>query len=175
MAHNNLLHILWLSRAEEMTRPTTLIWHLCVYLLLPNRTLLIGTITTHMLKKFTLHFFFFFFLTQVAAVLGEIWDCFIFLRKIYFYSYVQVSKWWSLSLFLFLPQCQCVPYFGFLMTGQIPAQLCRLRGSARRPHQDADEGRSLFGRTGMQLVQQARALVWSAGNNCFCKKYIKSL
>lgn len=25
------------------------------------------------------------------------------------------------------PQCQCVLYFGFLMTGRIPAQLCRLR------------------------------------------------
>lgn len=63
------------------------------------------------------------------------------------------------------PQCQCVLYFGFLMTGRIPAQLCRLRGSTGRPHQAAAAaGKSLLGRIGVQLVHRARGLVWRAGH-----------
>lgn len=65
------------------------------------------------------------------------------------------------------PQCQCVLYFGFLMTGRIPAQRCRLRDSAGRPHQAAAEGKSLFGRTGVQPVHRARGLVWRAGSALF--------
>lgn len=73
------------------------------------------------------------------------------------------------------PQCQCVPHVGFLMTGRIPAQLGRLRGSSGRPHQAAVEERGLFGRSVLQLVQQQEPQYGVLAMLDFAKKCIKSL
>lgn len=154
----------------------------CMHLLLPNRTLLTCNYTCQ-LKNLSLHFLFSLLPPFLPSKPLQSWETFetalcFFEKSIFICMFRCPTDEVSLSLSQSTtthPQCQCVPCFDFLMTGQIPAQLCRLRASAGCPHQAAAEGRSLLGRTGVRWCTRQEPWYGVLAMTDFAEMCIESL